>query len=564
MKSLKNLCLALITSVLLLLLIGCASTPVPTETSTPMVDTPQVTTDNTPVETNAPIPTFTPVPLQPTSTPTPTIEPTVPLSVEGPWLVLRGQRYMLEGGRYRSRFDLFDENGPGHITIITINPGDDINPYLLNGDNSDNYLSFISGNPYLIRPLQNIGISLFDNRLSTYSGDANSGLLASTYQASGESAPELLIYNLPSGTVRDRFPLIKCPAQATGCPQNSGLFSDIGMQKIKWSPNGRYLAFAAVMESMSSDLYVYDKVDGSLRRLTSGPDWVGKIEWSPDGRWIIMEEIVMPTIENRKVEDYFYIGAVLPSSLWAVSVSDDEIRKLDTINDVSGGNILAWLDNSKFLFYDGAMMKSSAGPEPGYRLRLLDVASEQVKMLYENEIYWARFYEGMGQVVVQKHDTETEYFLISVKTGNVKSIGESSPSEWDQQLGLYITEDACAEDVKKIQAFDANGKFTCISKPTPTATPEQPKNFPSPNEAWSISISDGVWVEAKNQPAVQVSPEMASDIIWCPDASCFFFPVLQQGSRSSTLYRVSLPDLTVTIAADKVGYTGIYQWLGGK
>jgi len=52
----------------------------------------------------------------------------------------------------------------------------------------------------------------------------------------------------------------------------------MGAQEPQWSPNGRYLAFAAVLDADSSDLFIYDAQDSSLRRLTNGPDWIGPIE----------------------------------------------------------------------------------------------------------------------------------------------------------------------------------------------------------------------------------------------------------------------------------------------
>ncbi len=59
-----------------------------------------------------------------------------------------------------------------------------------------------------------------------------------------------------------------------------------GMGTFQWSPNGRYLAFAGQMEGLSSDLYVFDVANRSVRRLTSGPEQIQSIKWSPDGQQI--------------------------------------------------------------------------------------------------------------------------------------------------------------------------------------------------------------------------------------------------------------------------------------
>ena len=41
------------------------------------------------------------------------------------------------------------------------------------------------------------------------------------------------------------------------------------------------------MDGLSSDLYLYDSVSGTIKRLSSGPEEVQWISWSPDGKWIL-------------------------------------------------------------------------------------------------------------------------------------------------------------------------------------------------------------------------------------------------------------------------------------
>ena len=36
--------------------------------------------------------------------------------------------------------------------------------------------------------------------------------------------------------------------------------NNVGWWEIRWSPNGRYLAFPGMLEGDSSDLYVYDVI----------------------------------------------------------------------------------------------------------------------------------------------------------------------------------------------------------------------------------------------------------------------------------------------------------------
>lgn len=53
-----------------------------------------------------------------------------------------------------------------------------------------------------------------------------------------------------------------------------------------WSPDNRYLAFSAIIDGNSSDVYVYDVDSGEIRRKDTDKLNVGYIAWSPDGQWI--------------------------------------------------------------------------------------------------------------------------------------------------------------------------------------------------------------------------------------------------------------------------------------
>jgi len=76
-------------------------------------------------------------------------------------------------------------------------------------------------------------------------------------------------------------------------------------------------------------------------------------------------------------------------------------------------------------------------------------------------------------------------------------------------------------------------------------------------------VKDGLWLETDDKPAMKVSQETASDVIWCPDSSCFFFFMSQRNQRWR-LYHVSMPDLTIKIVDEGIESTGGAQWLGGE
>ena len=63
---------------------------------------------------------------------------------------------------------------------------------------------------------------------------------------------------------------------------------DIG-NLIAWSPDSRYLAFSAMIDGISSDVYLYDVDTGKIQRKETEYLDVDYIAWSPDSQWILSE-----------------------------------------------------------------------------------------------------------------------------------------------------------------------------------------------------------------------------------------------------------------------------------
>lgn len=111
-----------------------------------------------------------------------------------------------------------------------------------------------------------------------------------------------------------------------------------GIKSAAWSPDGRYLAFAGEMDGPSSDLYVYDTADGSIRRLSSGStniygDSGSTVGWSPDGSWIVYTSNYVTTSTN------IYMHATRPDG--------SEYRDFSE----AGISFAGWISNSEFLTY---------------------------------------------------------------------------------------------------------------------------------------------------------------------------------------------------------------------
>lgn len=529
-------------------------------------------------ETAMPMPTFTPIPLAVTVTPTLALENAAPtheqrgaLSAEGPWLVYLHNTPRLgfaDSNGEAAQFVLLNQDASGPTLVTMPECYDQVNAFLMNGGDSVNYMAQHDDGLYVFRPSQGTGMLVY-RRLwysvcnTFFSGDEKGGLLASVYQAAEDAVPELMIYELPSGEIRDRFPLVRCGENAKVCNQYRSNWGQMGAQEPQWSPNGRYLAFAAILDADSSDLFVYDSQDGSLRRLTHGPDWVGPIDWSPDGTQIIMQEIL------NDGEFFFAPNSFAPSSVWSVSVSTNEIKLLYSTQGANARqNILVWLDDKRFVAYEGFLVNA----DQAYNLRYVDMEAGTNRILFGGTF---------GSITVDPiHKTFALYalygepypqgiYLVSIDNSTIRPLETSSAinfPEWDESTGLFVASDHCENDPQGFQAFDHQGNFKCVPVLTPTPA-QQITTYPAPNGKWSVSINDGLWLETDLQLAVPISQERVSEIIWCPDSNCFFFSVLQQpeqGWQESTLYHVSLPDLTVKIVDEGIQSKGSYQWLGDE
>jgi WD40 repeat protein len=516
-----------------------------------------------------PLPTRTPTE---TLTPTPTLTP-VPhlLSPQGPWLLYLHnipRPAMMDLAGVPAEFVLINQDGSGR-TSIKLPCSRDVNAFLMDSGNSTNYMAPYAGGVYLFRPSEATGMLVrgmnwgYPPCQTFFNGDEKGGLLPSFYQASNDVSPELILYELPSGRIRERFPLVRCSKDTDVCEKFRSNWPEMMIQQLQWSPNGRYLAFVSILDSTSSDLFVYDTQNGNLRRLTNGPDWVGPIKWSPDGTQIIMQEIL-----DDGEEFLFDPHSKPPSSVWSVSVSTSEIKLLYSIDNASTiQNILLWLDDKRFITYEGFLVDA----DQAHDLRLVDMETGSNRILFNGVFIMISFDPVHEVFIIYEQNTEnclpSSICLVSMKDGTIRPLGDRpyyfSFPWWDENSGLFVSGSDCENDPQSFQAFNYQGTFRCVPKPMPTPTRLETARYPAPNGKWNVSVKDGLWLETENQPAIQISQDVASDVMWCPDASCFFF-FMSQPNQKWSLYHVSMPDLTVKMVDDGIESTGSAQWLVGE
>ncbi|MGC1376759.1 MAG: hypothetical protein WA821_11060 [Anaerolineales bacterium] len=509
--------------ILLLLLLGSACQPAAVPATAVPLPSVAIAVDTFSTDTPeaAPLPTVT------------AAGPVSALSADGPWLTWRKPA--------TNELAIVNADGTGRVASAA--PDCNFNATFVLEASDANRMSILDGSVYVFQPLspmRRLVYRAWPSCHTAFTGDAKSGLLAVITRAAKDPVPDLVIYEMPGGKIRSRLPLVRCPAM-TSCD-----FSDVDWWQLQWSPNGRYLAFPAILDGASTDLYVYDSQDGSTRQLTTGPDRVAQFWWSPDGRWIVMGEVSQAS------------GAQNPytTSLFAVSVSTSDIHLLYSLDTPFPQNLLGWLDNEKFVVYDGPASFQDASGLPARNLRMIDVASDKIQLVFDGNFTTAQLEPTSQMIVLYGKHNGDQYqqgaYLLSIGAFTVKYLG-SFQYEWNDFAKLFVTGVACKDDAAKTQAFDFSGAMQCAQLPL------RPDLYPSPDGKWQVLLQDGVHLEAADKSLTPVSADPATQVIWCPDSTCFFYVANQ------ALYRASLPDLTVQKIDEGLGADQIAaQWVGGK
>lgn len=154
-----------------------------------------------------------------------------------------------------------------------------------------------------------------------------------------------------------------------------------GIRSARWSPNGRYLAFAGEMDGPSSDLYLFDTQTSLVRRLSSGRESIMSIEWSPDSQWIIQLSAFYvgeggdysfhaTTPDGTQTRDFrlhgFFGGWLSTRRFFAYQAQNGPGEFALAVADVEEGeSLVIWPDSFDDYAYDarnGILLLSSPGP----------------------------------------------------------------------------------------------------------------------------------------------------------------------------------------------------------
>lgn len=453
----KKVVLIGLMTILLLGAVGCAAeneVDIPTSTQAPT----ETATLIPPTSTQTPIPTETSTPA-----------PTEALSEDGPWLVYGKE----------NRNSLLIRN-VGGVDSIELQPpaGKDFKIWLNQATTSKNRFTVL-------------------------------------LQGEDSSTLDLAVYRLPDLTIEFQTPLVTeeaiAVAQETETRDALYSFSDYG-RFLKWSPDGRNLAYVSSVNFPGNRLMLYDTQTGEQEMLLESESLLRVIDWSPDGETLVYYTYTL------------WDGYVIDSGVvHALDLSSGEIMDFGEIQqwtlDIKP---LGWLTNDRF-----AVINKNYEFSPD-NLRLLDLSTGREMNIYEAPV---------GTVAL---DPETATFVFDIWNIAYWSGPEEFPQEiqtitypstalvplalsgysyfeWHPSLGLFS-----AFRYNDLILFDTTGE---VALQIPFESRASYQVYPSPDgNNILVVIDDELVLMTLEGSVVQIySIGYSFEGFWLPDSSGFYF-----------------------------------------
>jgi WD40 repeat protein len=296
-----------------------------------------------------------------------------------------------------------------------------------------------------------------------------------------------------------------------------------GIHAAAWSPDGLMLAFAAQLDGISSDVYVYHLDTGEIQQVEESLRSVSSIKWSPDGKYILFRNARPGNV---------YDGETFHAVAVGKSVTD-EPQTLFSNTWLSVGD---WLPPNFVLTSDGS---DTAG---NFNLYKLSIKTGQITDLW------------LGAVSDYAVDPENQ--LIVINTGEwaapekqgVYFLSYSGKSvkvlNGIYYLSLFFRGGAkhrfIAAGIGGKKGHEIKGVFGLSfdeKEPTSLGSFSENQISISPDHAWMLLFDEtNLYLYDKNDELVKTFPIAdINKIIWRPDSQAIFY------STGKQLYSLSIP-----------------------
>ena len=313
-------------------------------------------------------------------------------------------------------------------------------------------------------------------------------------------------------------------------------------QSIAWSPDGLHLAFAGQMNGLSTDLYLYNTTDGSIKQLSSGPEEVQWIDWSPDGKWILDGSS-------------YTVGEGMSYNLYATSVDGQVVHHLLEESGMAGD--LPWINAHEFLVYN-----SQNGPG-NFGLVRVDVESGNVANIWVGSFNsfavdatgkWVALQAADGLYLINLGTLQSTKVQVPDPTHNYGIFQDilSMSSEPDR---AFLTRDDTLNDATlELYYLSTNGIWT-------PAGANADLFSVAPTHAEWIAIKDNIQLfQAGSSPTRTFNlPDGTKrgdfkDILWRPDSSGIFLV-----SAADQLYALDFSSGISTLVEQHLSTAGLAE-----
>ena len=355
-----------------------------------------------------------------------------------------------------------------------------------------------------------------------------SGLVAARI-ASDRAEPDdlaLAILRLPQGEILRRIPLfsdelVGWMQQARESGELDYILGDaLGAVtgrwfRPHWSPDGASVAFAAMRDGDSADVYVYDVLQDEVRRLTDEPEQAVVLSWSPDGEWVLYSEAF-----GLDDDEYDYY----PTMVRAASIRTGEVREL--FEPISGLRIavVGWLSTSQVV-----LVAVDAYYEELMDLVRVDLATGDVAPLYDGYFRWIDLDPQSGTLALTlEADPDLGDGMAIMRTGEAPSLitnpwqaGYWGAVRWLPQLGQFFAE----SDVGALA-------FTPAGAPAGTFENEGCPPVPSPDGRWLAfgPCAEGWFPQpglriysATGQLLIELEQDYVEVAVWGPESESLYY-----------------------------------------
>jgi hypothetical protein len=230
---------------------------------------------------------------------------------------------------------------------------------------------------------------------------------------------------------------------------------------IAWSPDSRYLAFPAMIDGVSSDVYLYDLDTGIIQRKENEYLDVEYIAWSRDSQWILFRNI-QP-----------YPSAPISNTLfWSVRVDASNQR----IMLPDGCGVFDWISNTEFIGRD-CNYGCGGDPPVGTDLFQINVGTAVQREIWKGDWYGYAVDKENGNIIInaEEGDRSTGKYSNGIYFGpffgSKKRISDAPTQFYDffyrggtvhRFLGLF--QEGYEDISTKIEGITSDGKFELLKE----------------------------------------------------------------------------------------------------